>query len=707
MPQPTDPSAEGGPPGDAESGMAPENRQPQSGTVIGTVADLKEGEILLPNFAVRKPEGLFADLSILEKKPGAFEDFVNRIFSADVFLSKLDLRIFSMLLFEPEKAAKARAMLEASGQLPYLRFARDIVKFPEERKPLYRSVKIAPDLSDAKYFFEPLMLDRTVVSVGENGSPVTQTITEKAFLDFDEFVCHLWKNGVRYGILEGEVRAFLGEKLPKSGWITVARQLDPTPGQDAGIHEECDKLHRDKTPKVLTDGRVDLRHFKNTFPQIGKGVRLIRKIPMVPGTPGRNIAGVPIEPAKPKDLDLNTLAGAWIRLESCDTGEYLVSGMAGFLNIDTKTQQIFMTERLINREGVSVRTTGSLDIQVEQFEEHGDVEKGFSVKGRSIHIKGNVFGTVISKGGILKIGGNVIKGEVHNADGLVEIGGFASNAYLESKNGEVRIKRAENTIIRAKKITTQEVRNCTIVADEVEIAFLQNSVVAGKSIVVQTAGLKQGISERDENVFVVEVPDLAELSRNIAEEAAAITEVERLLLPKKSELDRLRARQTELMENPRVKTYLESAKKVRAFQEKGKTLSPEQAKVFAQLKSQVINELAEIAETSKTVKTLGAEIEPLENTIAERQTNKANYESRLVELSGSVSVEVKAVTGETVVRQRKVGSKTVQLRDIIDPAALRKELDFLGHQQDRVFHAATGSIEWRFDPAARKSEPLN
>ncbi|MEI6412670.1 MAG: flagellar assembly protein A [Pseudomonadota bacterium] len=686
--------AQGNPPTE----KAEKNTPPEIEEIIGNLSDLKEGEILLPGFVIRKPEGLCVDLVLLEKQPKAFAEFVERTFAANAYFPKSDFRVFQMLLFDPEKTAKLRANLEAARQIPAIRFAETVARFPEARKSLYRALKITPRYTEASYFFEPLVLDKTLTSVAEDGTLVPQTLSEPAHLNFDEFLAHLWNSGVRYGIPEVEIRTHMAEEAPKIGWVTIARQLDPVSGKDAQIHEEFDKLHRDRSPAILASGKVDLSYFKNTFPQVGKGIRLIRKIPRVMGSPGRNIAGFPLEPPQPKDIDLGRLAGAGIQLERGVAGEFLVSVMAGFLNIDTKTHQFFITERLISREGISVRTTGSLDIEAEEFEEYGNVEKGFSLTGHSLHIKGSVFGTVISKGGILKIGGNVSNGEVRNAGGLIEIDGFAANACLESRNGEVRLKRAENTVIRAKKAVLQEIRNCTVVADTIEIIRLQNSVVAGKSVSVGSAGLKPGLSERDENVFVLEIPDLAELAKNLEGEALAIAEVERFLTLKRADVEKKRIRYDALTEIPSVKGYLENSRKVKALQEKGRTLTPEQLKAFAYQRSKITAELTEMAEISKALKTLAAEIGPLEKTLEERKTKKADYEAKVDELSEGVSIRIQSVTGETVVRKRKIASKTVWLRDIPDIAELRKELDSLGSGHDRVFHASSGSVNWKFEP---------
>ncbi|QSA97135.1 flagellar assembly protein A [Methylococcus sp. EFPC2] len=704
MPQlPTSPS-------DPSACIEPEIAQAESGDVartdtsdvVGNLVDLDEGEILLPSFVLQKPEGLFVDLERLDETPQELWQFVTVTFASGAYFKGIDYPSFQTVLFDPAETAKLRADLQESGLAPQIRFAASLARIPDERKPLYRAVKTPSDFTQASYLFEPLILDRSVAGSAEDGSPAEAVVSESVRLDFDEFVAHLWNRGVRYGLLEAEVRARIADDQTKPAWMIVARQTAPSRSKDAEIAEVFDKLHRDRSPSILWDGKADLRRFKNTFPQIGKGMRLVRKLPGVAGAPGRDVAGFPIRPNPPKDIDLSRLAGAGIEWEAGEEGEFLVSGMDGYVNIDTRSQQFFITERLVNREGIGVRTTGSLDIVADQFEEHGDVEQGFSVTGHSIRVKGNVFGGVISKGGVVKVRGNVLKGQVRNADGPIEIGGFASHAHIESTQGEVRLSRAENSVIRARTVVLDEIRNCIVVGDTIEIGSLQNCLVGGKAISVGRAGLKPGLSGRDENVFVLEVPDLADLGRHIDEESGAIAEAELAVTAKKAEFEKNSARYGEVVATPAVRSYLENAKKVKEFQAKGGVLTAEQSKALAQLRGKVANELAEIAELSAALRGLGGELESLELSLEERRAIKAAYEAQAGELAEGVVIRIESVAGMSVVRKRRITSTSPRLLTMSNSAELRRELDSLGSGQDRVFEVDSGTVDWVFEPSPEK-----
>ena len=75
---------------------------------------------------------------------------------------KLDYPSFTKIVHHPDQALEIKKELESKGLPPNLRFATDIIKVSEERRPLYRSVQVAASLADACYFFEPVYVDRTV-----------------------------------------------------------------------------------------------------------------------------------------------------------------------------------------------------------------------------------------------------------------------------------------------------------------------------------------------------------------------------------------------------------------------------------------------------------------------------------------------------------------------------------------------------------------
>lgn len=79
-----------------------------------------------------------------------------------------------------------------------IRFATDVVRMPEERRSLYRTVKATSTASEAQYYFEPLTVEISTVVKDENGNESETVESKPAKLDFDEFVAYVWTKGVKF-----------------------------------------------------------------------------------------------------------------------------------------------------------------------------------------------------------------------------------------------------------------------------------------------------------------------------------------------------------------------------------------------------------------------------------------------------------------------------------------------------------------------------
>ena len=236
-------------------------------SAVGGMADLKEGEVLLPAFIERRATGLFVDPQVAGGQD--FLTFIDRVSAAAARFTDLDYAVFQALLYGQEDLKSGPVRLAAA-----------IVPFPAERRALYQAVKISPDKSKAEYLFAPVEIeveekvplfgppgeDGSVEIIGEE----TRKRRVPTRLDFDEFISAMWDKGVRYGIAEKEVRETIQASQPTR--LVIAHALQPTIGQDAGIEEKTTALHRDNAPMILPNGRMDLRHFKNRFPRDRKSV---------------------------------------------------------------------------------------------------------------------------------------------------------------------------------------------------------------------------------------------------------------------------------------------------------------------------------------------------------------------------------------------------------------------------------------------------
>src|SRR5574340_1332946 len=302
-------------------------------------SDATQEDLVLPGFVSIRPEGVVIDLPRLHAA-GGFGLFVDRLFSGGVRFFDLDYAAFHKLLYDADWLAAMQ------GKCAEAKIATRIARFLPQRQALYRPVKLLEGGNRAEYAFDPVSIEETYEEPvygepGADGVPrvtgyLNKTRQVPIKLDFDEFVADMWLKGVKFGIDAAAVRQAIASGAPAR--VTIARHLEPTMGRDAEIQGVYSGLRRDNSPKILRDGKADLRAFKNRFPQVAKGTRLLKKVPRVLGKPGCKVTGEAIEPKMPKDVDLHALALAGTSVEQADDGEYIVSALDGF--IDRKSTRL-------------------------------------------------------------------------------------------------------------------------------------------------------------------------------------------------------------------------------------------------------------------------------------------------------------------------------------------------------------------------------
>ena len=313
----------------------------------------------------------------------------------------------------------------------------------------------------------------------------------------------MWLKGIRYGLEMTRVRAAIKNNSMER--LVIARSRLPRPGMDASIRELSNTMHRDHTPKRLADGRVDLSSFSIHFPQIAADARLMKKIPRVLGKPGWNLRGIFSDPGIPKDLNMEIMAGPGTRIERVENEEFIVASISGFLHIDAKSNLISVTEKIVSKQGVNMHTTGNLELSGADYEEHGEVQEKRQVTGHNMTFLANVYGQVVSDGGIIELKSNLAGGAARNSHGSIVIEGTASNATIEANGGEITLNMAQNTLIIGKKVKIQQAVNCEIMAEEVEVENCRGCAVAGKAILIHNADVWKGT----ESLVTIHLPDPA------------------------------------------------------------------------------------------------------------------------------------------------------------------------------------------------------
>lgn len=649
-------------------------------TISGEAVEASDSALVFPKTIVKLDDGVYANLARIDSS-GQFLAGVERIFESGYYFTGLDYARFLELLYDypPEKVAAAVKALGTAGKPAMLRFAADIVVFPADRRALYKSAKIVE--GKAEYIFEPgkieIEVDEPVFGMNEAGEYAQvrvekKRVEERAALSFDEFVAGMWAKGIRFGIAAPLVQDVILKG--KTERLVFAQPRLPVPGTDATLQEQMDGLYRDDTPRRLADGRVDLRQFTNRFPQVSKGTRLLKKVPRVLGGSGWEVSGVALEPPLPKDIDLADLSGPGTVVERNREGEFIVATMDGFLNIDTATNRIAIAEKITNRSGVSVRTTGDISLNCDEFEEFGEIQEKRVVEGKGMTLHADVFGSVISSGGRVLLKQNLVGGSATNHNGDIAIEGLVSNAVVQAKLGEVVIRRAENSVIIGRNIRIESAIKCDILADEaVQIDSSEGCAVAAKSVRIGSARARQD----RETVISVLLPDLSAFDHNIAVARKKIESVEQDVAAQSREVEALTS-QAEL------RNYLVLAAKLKKNEV---TLTADQAEGWKKLTAQVAPALSALARLNGAIKTLQDEIASLNESIVALEWGKKAA-------TGGIACDIQDSADGVQVR-------TLQ-QDAFDPLTdlapkpLRARLLAVAQPADRLWSGGPGAFSWQF-----------
>lgn len=631
---------------------------------------IKTSGLTLPAYVLMRPEGVFINLS-----PPPQQDilklFVERLFSDEARFEELDYARFIRLLYG------TISEMTSNGSAAEIRIASSIVRFPPQRRNLYRGVNIIDGGERAEYMFEPVFLEvvsEELAHVEQAGSdktdvnkaaPARDAELQPTKLDFDEFVADMWLKGVRFGIDAEGVRKVIG-----SGTMIrkdIARQLEPTDSKDAIIVEESDTLRQDNAPLILPNGKADLRRAKNRFPQVAKNTRLLRKIPRVLGEPGYRVTGALIEPRLPEDIDLNKLAGEGTRIEQSQKGEVLVAAMDGFLCFDENSGNIWITTKIENKGGISAKATGDIKLAVDEFTEHGEVQEGRVVEGKHMTFLSNVFGTIISKGGNIQFWKNISGGRAQSIGGDITIKGRASNSTLEAWDSRITAGAVENCTVIGKIVSIEHAVNCEIVAEELQLGVAEGCAIAGKNIQIASSNSRRN----RESVISVLLPDLLGFDQQIAEAKSNLAQINNALQAKTREMA---ANQSD----PGFTKYLAILEKIQNGSIK---LTAEQQVEW----QKIVNQYAPI---QKGTDSLMKKRQILENEI-ERLS-----QARKTCGAGECCV-IKEVLGDTIVRKLNTNAGISAFHKL-PTQELKAQLQHLGTPQERIFSKDSGSFEWHF-----------
>ncbi|MBO3707607.1 MAG: DUF342 domain-containing protein [Candidatus Accumulibacter sp.] len=542
-------------------------------SAIGNLADLETGQIALSRFIVQRADGLHVQPARLESASD-FADFVHRVFDTGLYFRGLDYPRFIALLH----GGTASGGQDSPDEVL---LAADITFFRPERQALYKEFLIDGD--EATYLFEPLY----AAAAADDGL-ATET---RVRLDIDEFIASAWTQGVRFGIDVAAVCA--GFEVDKVERRVIARTLPHVPGKDAEVCELAPGLHRNNAPRRLVGDRVDLRQFETRYPQVAAGLRLVRKNPRTAGVDGCTLGGEVLPAPLPKDFDLASLAGPGTRISREDGAEYLVATVCGFLSIDRQSNQFSVTDKIVSHEGVSVRTTGDLLLTGEEYEQHGEIQEKRVVQCRSITAYADVYGRIISAGGLVRLKRNLVGGSASNEEGDIIVDGMASGATLTAIAGCITVKRADNCVLVARQVVVGQATNCNIVAEELTVEVAEACALAA-----QTARLASARARGElDTVLLLLLPDLSAYDAKLNALRGKRVGTEKAIAAHRARMEVLRS-------DKEVANYLALAQRLRNHEA---TLSADQQVGWRRLSALVAPTLRSLSQLSDLVKELVAE----------------------------------------------------------------------------------------------------
>jgi uncharacterized protein (DUF342 family) len=603
----------------------------------------------------KRDDGVYADPSVLGTTLVAA---IDNVYRAGNYFTGIDYPVLMKALF-----GHGPELPQGPDGTTLVRFAADIQTFDPARRALYRAVKIGRGY--AEYYFEPVWLP-------DPADP--DAVGFQTRLDLDEFIADVWIKGIRFGLDLPAIRAAL--ESTRADRVTVARQLDPVPGEDAHIVEVSDDLHRSDAPLELGNGRLDLNSFQNRFPQIQAGVRLLKKVPATAGAMGFEMSGAARPPEPGRDVDLPAYAGTGPKVERTPEGEFLVSSAAGFLMVDAKTSRISVEDKVVSRDGVSAKTTGNLSLTGD-YEEFGEVQEKRVIEADSITVHGDVFGSLVSRGGTVDVRANLVGGSARNTRGDIHVRGVASASVLCAEDGRIVVERAENCVIAGTRVEVNHAVNCEIVGDEVVVNMAEGCALAGRRVTVECT------VPRKQSEMLVAV--LREEGQQIGEVIAAVTQRVAQFATLAAQL---KAAQDAMTGKPDVRRYLMLATRVR----KGEiSLTPEQARQFQKMAQDVGPALKAIGDVSAKIKAAEAEQQAGTHMLA-------NLEAQRGDAASVSSVAIASVQGETQVRilaYSPAGGQPWRWT----PREIRTRLR--GPQAgELLFMGGAGSVAWSSDTVA-------
>ncbi len=236
----------------------------------------------------------------------------------------------------------------------------------------------------------------------------------------------LQEAGVHHGLDEAalaEARRLIRAGEPEIAEVAIAEGSLPGPGTDATLEftMEIGPL----PGRIHKDGSIDFRE-RRIMVGIERGQLIARKIPAVPGSPGRNVLGEEIEPKSGRDMTI-------------------------FVQGDAVYQPTTLEVRALKNGVLSVINNNTIRVSAHQVV-HGDVDyhTGNIESHGCLTVNGSIYpGFTVYSAGDLVIGGSVMSATVVTDANAVIKGGITGKSSQIRSGGDLDIKFIEQGTLDA------------------------------------------------------------------------------------------------------------------------------------------------------------------------------------------------------------------------------------------------------------------
>ncbi|MEB3236461.1 MAG: FapA family protein [Candidatus Sericytochromatia bacterium] len=275
--------------------------------------------------------------------------------------------------------------------------------------------------------------------------------------------------GIVHGILEDVLQQLALEAEP--GEHVIARGQPAIPGESGRIEALVEIQPETLVPRQLEDGSVD--HFNlGASPSVAKGALIARRLPPIPGTPGRTVGGGWLVVPPVEEAEFKAGKGCEISAD----GNSLVSTVQGLVR---ETQGTWTVEPVF-------RVPGDVDFHTGHIDFDGDVHIDGHV---AHHFRVVATGDIVVRGSV--DGGHLVAGR------HIRVGeGVFQEATLQA-GGDIKVTLLDHATATARGgIAIQEDAVFATMTAQTSI-LVQGTLVGGRSeadgaLVVAKLGGKQG-----------------------------------------------------------------------------------------------------------------------------------------------------------------------------------------------------------------------